>query len=72
MSAAFASLLLFLFLLLLLLLFLFFFFMRQLQPLSRKKLEQALEGLFHLDWGLKSGRAEGAIDLEKWVVQTVG
>lgn len=47
------------------------FFMRQLQSLSRKKLEQSLEGLFQLDWGLKSGRAEGAIDLEKWVIQTV-
>lgn len=47
------------------------FFMRQLQSLSRKKLETSLEGLFQLDWGLKSGRAEGAIDLEKWVMQTV-
>ncbi len=47
------------------------FFMRQLQSLSRKKLEQSLEGLFQLDWGLKSGRAEGAADLEKWVIQTV-
>lgn len=48
------------------------FFTRQLQGLSRRKLEEALEGLFQLDWGLKSGRAEGAADLEKWVIQTVG
>lgn len=46
------------------------FFMRQLQSLSRKKLEESLEGLFQLDWGLKSGRAEGAVDLEKWVIET--
>lgn len=45
------------------------FFLRQLQALTRKKLEQALEGLFQLDWGLKTGRSEGAVDLEKWVVQ---
>jgi DNA polymerase III subunit delta len=48
------------------------FFWRQLQQLSRKKLEQALEGLFDLDWALKSGRSEGAVDLEKWVIQTAG
>ena len=48
------------------------FFWRQLQPLSRKKLEQALEGLFQLDWALKTGRAEGAVDLEQWVVRTAG
>jgi DNA polymerase-3 subunit delta len=48
------------------------FFWRQLQQVSRKKLEQAIEGLFKLDWALKTGRSEGAVDLEKWVVQTAG
>ncbi len=48
------------------------FFMRQLQQVKKEKLEKALEGLFRLDWDLKTGRAEGAVDLEKWVVQTVG
>lgn len=48
------------------------FFLRQLQPVTRQRLEQALEGLFKLDWALKSGRAEGAVDLEKWVIETAG
>lgn len=48
------------------------FFWRQLQQIPRKKLEQSLEGLFQLDWALKTGRSEGAVDLEKWVVQTAG
>ena len=48
------------------------FFWRQLQQIPRKKLEQSLEGLFKLDWALKTGRSEGAVDLEKWVIQTAG
>jgi DNA polymerase III subunit delta len=46
------------------------FFMRQLRTLSREKLEQALEGLFQLDWKVKTGRAEGPLGLEQWVVKT--
>ena len=45
------------------------FFMRQLKSFSRKKLEQCLEGLFQMDWKIKTGRAEGPLALETWVVQ---
>ena len=48
------------------------FFMRQLKSFSRKKLEECLEGLFQMDWKLKTGRGEGPLELEKWVVQTAG
>jgi len=45
------------------------FFMQQLRKFSRKQLEEALEGLFQLDWKMKSGRADGRIALETWVFQ---
>ncbi len=45
-------------------------FLRQLKRFTRKKLETALEGLFQLDWKLKTGRAEGLSALESWLVQT--
>ncbi len=44
------------------------FFWRQLQSFSRKKLEKILEGLFDLDWKLKTGRAEGNAAIEAWLV----
>ena len=46
------------------------FFMRQLKLFSRKQLEKALEGLFQLDWNMKTGRVEGPQAFEAWVVQT--
>ena len=45
------------------------FFMRQFKGFPRRKIEDALEGLFLLDWKLKSGRAESPIALERWVVE---
>lgn len=45
------------------------FFMRELRALSRQRLEQALEGLFQLDWKLKSGRVQGPAALEAWVAE---
>jgi DNA polymerase III subunit delta len=44
------------------------FFWRQLQSFTRKKLEKILEGLFDLDWKLKTGRAEGNAAIETWLV----
>ncbi|MDD5218081.1 MAG: DNA polymerase III subunit delta [Candidatus Omnitrophica bacterium] len=48
------------------------YFTRQIKQFSRKQLEQALEGLFQLDWKMKSGRADGPIALEAWLVSLVG
>lgn len=45
------------------------FFWRKLQQISRAKLEEALESLFQLDWGIKSGQAQGNVGIERWVVQ---
>lgn len=46
------------------------FIMRQLKAYSLSKLEKVLEGLFQLDWAIKTGRAEDESGLEKWVIQT--
>jgi DNA polymerase III delta subunit len=48
------------------------YFMRQVRIFSRQKLEKALEGLFRLDWELKTGQVEGIIGLESWIVQLTG
>lgn len=48
------------------------FFLRELKRFSLADLEKALEGLFHLDWDLKSGRAEGRCDLDRWLVSAIG
>ena len=48
------------------------FFMKQLKVFSRKKLESCLEGLFQLDWKMKTGRTEDGAGLEAWVVETAG
>lgn len=45
------------------------FFKRQLKGLVRRQVESALEGLFQLDWKIKSGRAEGFPELEAWLVK---
>ena len=44
------------------------FFKRQLQAFSRLKLEKALEGLFQMDWKVKTGQTNGPLALEQWVV----
>lgn len=46
------------------------FFMRQVRFFSRKKLELALEGLFQLDWKIKTGGTVGRAALENWLIQT--
>lgn len=46
------------------------YFSRQLRAFSLQKLDAALEGLFQLDWRIKSGRGEGALELETWVIET--
>ena len=48
------------------------FFMRQLKAFSRRKLERAVEGLFQLDWKIKTGRVEGIPAFESWLVETAG
>ncbi len=45
------------------------FFMRQVRAFPRKKLEECLEGLFQMDWKIKTGRADGPLALETWVVK---
>ncbi len=45
------------------------FLMRQLKPFSRERLERALEGLFQIDWKIKSGRTDGEVALESWLVE---
>ncbi|MCB9800304.1 MAG: DNA polymerase III subunit delta [Candidatus Omnitrophica bacterium] len=45
------------------------FFLRHLKNFTRSQLEKALDGLFDLDWGIKTGRAEGPSALESWVVR---
>lgn len=45
-------------------------FTRQLKSFSRGQLETALEGLFQLDWKMKTGQVEGPSAFEAWVVQT--
>lgn len=39
---------------------------------NRKELEKILDGLFDLDWQLKTGRAEGRYEIESWLVRTLG
>ena len=46
-------------------------FFKQLGPFSLKGLERILEGLFELDWRLKTGRAEGRYEIETWLVSAI-
>lgn len=39
---------------------------------TKRELEKILEGLFGLDWQLKTGRAEGRYEIESWLVRTLG
>lgn len=47
-------------------------FFQHLQRFSLKELEGILEGLFDLDWRLKTGRAEGRYEVETWLVNAIG
>ncbi len=47
-------------------------FARELKGFSLEELEKALEGLFYLDWNLKSGRREGRYEIESWMVKAIG
>ncbi|MFZ5801896.1 MAG: DNA polymerase III subunit delta [Candidatus Omnitrophota bacterium] len=48
------------------------FAMRQVRNLSREKLERAIEGLFRLDWGIKSGQKEPKVSMETWLLESAG
>lgn len=43
-------------------------FFKQLERFSQEELEKILEGLFDLDWRLKTGRAEGRYEIETWLI----
>lgn len=45
------------------------FFLRQLRSFSKTKLEEALEGLFQLDWKMKTGQVDGMAGIEAWVIK---
>lgn len=45
------------------------FFTRQVRQFRREQLEKAIEGLFQIDWKLKSGRGEGDLGLELWIME---
>lgn len=47
-------------------------FFRGLKRFSIQELERILEGLFELDWRLKTGRAEGRFEIESWTVNATG
>ncbi len=47
-------------------------FFKQLTRFSLKELEQIIEGLFVLDWQLKTGRAGGRYEMEAWLVTSLG
>ncbi len=44
-------------------------FLQQVRAFSRVRLEKGIEGLFQLDWALKSGRAEERAGFERWLVE---
>ncbi len=46
------------------------YFLKQLRAFSLAKLEAAIEGLFDLDWKMKTGRAEELAGLESWLIRT--
>lgn len=48
------------------------YFFRELGRFSLKELEEILEGLFDLDWRLKTGRADGRYDIESWLIRAMG
>jgi len=48
------------------------YFFRDLKRFSVAELERILEGLFELDWRLKTGRAEGRYEIETWSINAMG
>lgn len=48
------------------------FFTRQMKQFKRVQLEKALEGLFQIDWKLKTGQMEGDLGLEIWIMEFSG
>ena len=46
-------------------------FFKELSRFSREELEKILEGLFQLDWQLKTGRAEGRYEIERWLATAI-
>lgn len=44
------------------------FFIRQYKQFKKERLESALEGLFQLDWQVKTGQVDGALGLELWIL----
>ena len=47
-------------------------FFKQVRHFTVLELEKILEGLFELDWKLKSGRAEGRCEIEDWLARAIG
>lgn len=47
-------------------------FFRQARSFSAAELERILEGLFELDWRLKTGWAEGRYEIESWLARALG
>lgn len=45
------------------------FFVRQYKQFKRERLENAIEGLFQLDWQVKTGQMDGALGLELWILE---
>lgn len=46
------------------------FFLRQLRLFPKSKLEAILEGLFQLDWKIKTGQTAADAGMELWVIET--
>lgn len=46
-------------------------FFKRLERFSLEELEGILEGLFELDWRLKTGRAEGRYEIETWLAHSI-
>jgi len=47
------------------------YFFRELKRFSLEELERILEGLFELDWQLKTGNAEGRYEIERWLISGI-
>lgn len=44
-------------------------FLQQVRSFNRARLERGIEGLFQLDWAVKTGRAEERSGFERWLVE---
>lgn len=45
------------------------FFVRQFKQFKRDRLEKSLEGLFQLDWKIKTGQVDGSLGAEVWILE---